>query len=359
MLKEKKAAPVQPPRATPKEERTSKFKRQLNEDIFGADDVVTAPKQPKVEEIVEIETPGVQESSRNQDEKNEVQPEEEEEEPQIQELQEEQPEPELPEVRAKKAPVKMGFTEKTFAHLPARESQLKEPPYPKSKKLEKTPGEQHLDVEDKDPVWLKDKGDMFFKRHDFTAAIAAYAKALKADPDFLMGKLNRATCFIMVRGFGACAEDCDDIMRQIEGLKPEEFEADKDFYNKVKARALVKRGAANAWMSNFDEAIADFTKVLAEEELNRHLGPRDVEALARDLAVVKNRQESQAVKHKGDALFYQEKYDEAVAKYEEALEVDKENEYAIANIGVVHLKKQEHAKALECSSRALRLIDNF
>ena len=39
------------------------------------------------------------------------------------------------------------------------------------------------------------------------------APALKADPDFLMGKLNRATCFIMVRGFGACAEDCDDIMR--------------------------------------------------------------------------------------------------------------------------------------------------
>ena len=54
----------------------------------------------------------------------------------------------------------MGFTEKKFAHLPARESHLKEPPYPKSKKMEKTPGDQHLDIEDKDPVWLKDKGDM-------------------------------------------------------------------------------------------------------------------------------------------------------------------------------------------------------
>ena len=189
--------------------------------------------------------------------------EEEEEEPQIQEIHEEQEEPEVPQVREKKE-VKMGFTEKTFAHLPARESQLKEPPYPKSKKLEKRSGEQHIDVEDKDPVWLKDKGDMFFKRHDFTAAIAAYAKALKSDPDFLMGKLNRATCFIMVRGFSACVEDCNDIVKQIEGLKPEEFESDKDFYNKVKARALVKRGAAHAWMSDFDEAIADFEKVLAE-----------------------------------------------------------------------------------------------
>ena len=126
---------------------------------------------------------------------------------------EEAPEPEVPMVREKKDPVEMGFTAKTHAHLPARESQLKEPPYPRSKKLERTPGEQHLDVEDKDPVWLKDKGDMFFKRHDFTAAIAAYARALKSDPDFLMGKLNRATCFIMLRGFSACVEECHDIVR--------------------------------------------------------------------------------------------------------------------------------------------------
>ena len=65
------------------------------------------------------------------------------------------------------------------------------------------------------------------------------------------------------------------------------------------------------------------------------------------------------MKHKGDALFYQEKYDEAVEKYEEALEVDKENEYAIANIGVVHLKKQDHAKSIEYAGRALKLIDDF
>ena len=63
MLKEKKVAPIAT--VKPKEERTSKFKRQLNEDIFGADDVVTAPKKPKVEVIEEIQTPGVQESSRN------------------------------------------------------------------------------------------------------------------------------------------------------------------------------------------------------------------------------------------------------------------------------------------------------
>jgi hypothetical protein len=50
-------------------------------------------------------------------------------------------------------------------------------------------------------VWLKDKADHFFKRHDFQAAVMAYGKALKEDPEFLMARLNRATSYIKVRGF--------------------------------------------------------------------------------------------------------------------------------------------------------------
>jgi len=40
----------------------------------------------------------------------------------------------------------------------------------------------YIDVTDKDPVWLKDKGDHFFKRFDYNAALNAYTKALKEDP---------------------------------------------------------------------------------------------------------------------------------------------------------------------------------
>lgn len=66
--------------------------------------------------------------------------------------------------------------------MPARESQHKEPPYPRSKKMEKKKDDVYIEVEDKDPVWLKDKGDHFFKRADFIGALNAYAKAVKADP---------------------------------------------------------------------------------------------------------------------------------------------------------------------------------
>jgi hypothetical protein len=45
---------------------------------------------------------------------------------------------ELPGIRETKD-VQMAFSEKKFAHLPARESQHKEAPYPKSKKLDTKP----------------------------------------------------------------------------------------------------------------------------------------------------------------------------------------------------------------------------
>lgn len=56
----------------------------------------------------------------------------------------------------------MQFTEKKFPHLPARESHMKEPPYPRSKQIDKQKDGTYIDVEDKDPVWLKDKGDHFY-----------------------------------------------------------------------------------------------------------------------------------------------------------------------------------------------------
>lgn len=171
----------------------------------------------------------------------------------------------MPEIREKQT-VTTGFTGKKFPHLPARESQLKEPPYPKSKNMSnKKEKEVYIDVEDTDPVWLKDKGDHFFSRFDYHAAVNAYTKALKEDPEFLMGRLNRAACFIKLRSYVPAVDDCSDIVKQIEAIKSEEYESDRMFYDKIMARALVKRGASQSWLSSFDEAISDFDRILTSD----------------------------------------------------------------------------------------------
>lgn len=181
-----------------------------------------------------------------------------------------------------------------------RESHAKEPPYPKSKNIEKTKPEQgYVDIEERDPVWLKDKADHFFKRNDFTAAITAYTKAIKADKSFLAGYLNRAACWIKMRQFENAVNDCKDIEQLLDGIKKEERESD-EFYAKVEARMLVKKGAALSWISRFDEAIETFKKaatfkgIFSEAELNY---------IECDSKKIEKRRDSQAKKSEGDKLF--------------------------------------------------------
>ena len=124
----------------------------------------------------------------------------------------------------------MGFTEKKFAHLPARESQLKEAPYPKSKKIEKKSSDVFIDVEEKDPLWLKDKGDHFFKRNDFYAAINAYSKSIENDKDFLMSRMNRASTFLKMRQSQGAIDECNEILQRIQNLPKKELEEDHVYY---------------------------------------------------------------------------------------------------------------------------------
>lgn len=130
---------------------------------------------------------------------------------------------------------------------------------PKSKKIDKKKDNVYIDVEDKDPVWLKDKGDHFYKRNDYYSALNAYSKALEFDKEFLMGRLNRATAWLKARCFENCVEDCQDIQTFVSNLKAEEREND-EFYVRMMARSYLKMGAGYAWISKFDEAVNSLTE---------------------------------------------------------------------------------------------------
>ena len=72
----------------------------------------------------------------------------------------------------------------------------------------------------------------------------------------------------------------------IKSMKPEVREADQEFYDKIMARALVKRGAAYAWLSQFDDAVKDIISVIKNETYAKILGERDIASLQKDLAVI-------------------------------------------------------------------------
>ena len=250
---------------------------------------------------------------------------------------------------------KVEFTEKLFKNMPARESHKKEPPFPKSKKLDKKKDDIHIDIEDRDPVWLKDKGDHFYKRHDFSSAMNAYSKSIKNDPEFLKWYLNRATTLLKIRNFEGAIEDLNDIETKIKAQTEEEL---KDpFYDKMMSRVIVKRAAAHSWLSHFDDAEKDFTRAL--KEYKNTYSEEEIKFIENDLNKMVKRKESNVIKRVGDALYAQGKFDEALTEYEEVLKIDPTNEYAWGNIGLINLKKIDYEKCIQNTDQALALINNF
>lgn len=52
------------------------------------------------------------------------------------------------------------------------------------------------DLESKNPLWLKDKGDSFFKDKNFVSAVEAYTEAIKLDSKLTKAYLNRSLTYL-------------------------------------------------------------------------------------------------------------------------------------------------------------------
>ncbi len=142
-------------------------------------------------------------------------------------------------------------------------------------------------------------------------------------------------------------------------MKEPDFELDREFYTKILARTFVKRAAALVWASKLDAAILDFDAVLSNPEYCAIIGEKDCASLHKDKARVQIRMRSNEMKADGDKCFYHEDLEGAAKKYKEALEADQENEYALANISVIHLKKLEYSESIDYANQALAIVNNF
>jgi tetratricopeptide (TPR) repeat protein len=119
----------------------------------------------------------------------------------------------------------------------------------------------------------------------------------------------------------------------------------------------VKRAAAYTYLTKFDKALEDLNECLttyvdqfSESELN---------FIKVDIKTVENRRDSMTLKVEGDKRFEEIIYDAALGKYEEALALDPNNEYALGNIGLIHMKRNDHEKCIEATTVALNQIDAF
>ncbi|CAG9465535.1 unnamed protein product [Pedinophyceae sp. YPF-701] len=185
----------------------------------------------------------------------------------------------LPPPRVRE-PVKLSFTPTEAPHLPMREKREKEIKEYRRKQAARGAIEDAVDVTERQPMFLKDKGDALLGRGNLQGALSAYNRALEIEPDLVPVLSNRSLCLLKMGLWGACVEDCGRALELTrrnwedvdEGRCADANEAAR--VGRARSKLLCRRAHALASLQRVGEAIEDLEaarKILPSAEVDASL----------------------------------------------------------------------------------------
>ncbi|XP_076172457.1 dynein axonemal assembly factor 4 [Ptiloglossa arizonensis] len=113
---------------------------------------------------------------------------------------------------------------------------------------------EDLRPEERDPQWLKDKGDEFFKVGNYLAAISAYTYGIKISNQMASLYVNRSAAQYALGNYCRCMEDCS---KALELMVPK-CEGNRE----SRARCHARRGAALCKLSSPQHGIPELEAAL-------------------------------------------------------------------------------------------------
>lgn len=292
--------------------------------------------------------------------------------------------------------VKLGFTERFFP-TPARESKMQEENewlakngahvgkrWGQPRKKRGSKGADARDISERDPMWLKGKGDDFYRSKDFHSAVNAYTAAIAAsdpegEPALLAALGNRAACYLRMGKQSLCVEDCT---RVIELLPPVPANAASGQLHPSalrkcqlapRARILVRRGAACCELGDYSFAVRDYEEaisillldqqVLTGAPAGMQLPPEQIErakaqihALHEDLRRIRSLSECSQLKEAGDAALRRKDIEQAIQSYDKVIAIDSSFVSALSNRAAARLMQGQWEKCRHDCSLALDLL---
>ncbi|KAJ3010107.1 UNVERIFIED_CONTAM: Dynein assembly factor 4, axonemal [Siphonaria sp. JEL0065] len=122
-----------------------------------------------------------------------------------------------------------------------------------------------VSADEKNPIFLKEKGNAFLKAGNLHSAINAYTASLDLDPTLTACVTNRAICHLKLEDYDACIKDCCKAMDMI--ATEQERNMDRDpmaameslpAFNVAKLKLHVRRAAAFSKAGKLNEALKDY-----------------------------------------------------------------------------------------------------
>ena len=268
------------------------------------------------------------------------------------------PPPQTSNIR-KQETIKVNLTKKLIPTFSARESLSKEPPYPKSKKY--VPEKNYLgqEIDEKNPIWAKQKGDNFYNNKDYSSAINAYNNALDLDPNFHKVLINRGTCHMCLGQFNQALNDfykAIDLINSID--KKERSDA---FYDRINVRALSKIYAIHALRQEYQKALDVINeKLLLKEHAFPFIIPEDKwKKIEKDKNLIESRMNNEKLKEEGDNFLRQKQYENAETVYNKILNIEPNNERVLANLSMIYLFQGKYDEVINICSKILNIFNKF
>lgn len=127
-----------------------------------------------------------------------------------------------------------------------------------------------VDMEEMNPVWLKDKGIGFFKAGNYVAAINAFTAAIVLDDSMPSLYSNRAACHLHLKQYKECIQDCTSSLELL--VPPVQANCSS------RCKAYVRRGTAYMQIHEYVLALQDYESALKLDPRNTDL-QRDSERI--------------------------------------------------------------------------------
>lgn len=255
--------------------------------------------------------------------------------------------------------IQVNLTKKKFPTYAARESLAKEPPYPKSKQF--VPEKNYLgqEIEDRNPIWTKERADNFYKNHDFRSAINAYNKALDLDPTFHKCLINRGTAYMSIGEFDKALDDFQKAIDLIDKIDAKEKE--DAFYDKIMVRALTKTYAVYAFKQEYAKALEIINdKLLIKAYSLPFIIPEDIwNKIKKDKELIENRMKNESLKIEGDKYLSEKQFDKAKEIYLQILSNEPNNEKVLSNLSLIYLNEKNYDEVIKCCTKIIHVFTQF
>ncbi|XP_026876598.2 dynein assembly factor 4, axonemal isoform X1 [Electrophorus electricus] len=122
---------------------------------------------------------------------------------------------------------------------------------------------EDLKEEERNPDWLKDKGDAFFRLGNYQAAVNAYDLAIKLNRHIPALFSNRAACHLKMRNLHKAIEDSSRAMELLTPAVADNAAA--------RMKAHVRRGTAFCELELYVEGLQDYQAALQIDPHNQAL----------------------------------------------------------------------------------------